>query len=593
MNKSLTVGLGALASFSLSLFACLGDDSNPITSSGKDGGAGEGSVPGVVNVQLLAFNDFHGNLEEPTGGNARVVAMPGDPLAGDGGVDAGVIVDGGAPVQYVTAGGAAYFAAHVKQLRAQNPNTLLVSSGDLTGASPLSSSLFHDEPTVLAFNAMGLDYNGVGNHEFDHGVAELLRLQVGGCNPVDQCNGQSFAGASFQYLAANVETAPGRTIFPRYEIKQVGGAKIAFIGMTLQGTPQVESAASVAGLTFDPEIDTVNALLPQLKGQVDAVVVLLHQGGFQVAGSTYNDCNMLTGDIQPILSKLDPAVDVIHTAHTHQPYNCTMMGGLLVTSAASFGRIITQINLTIDTVAHKVTAKTAQNIPVTRDLPKDTDVDSIVQKYVTLAAPLANRVVGHITADVSNMGMPSGESPLGDVIADAMLDATSAANAGNAQIAFMNPGGIRASLVYAQVAMEGDGVVTYAKAYTVQPFANNLVTFTLTGDQIHQVLEQQFMQMPPKVLQPSKGFTYTWDSTKPVGMRVDPTTIQLGGVTIDPATSYRVTVNSFLATGGDGFALFKSATMPLTGSVDIDAFVAYLGAHDPLTPPPATRITTK
>jgi 5'-nucleotidase len=356
------------------------NDTNPLDASWQEEGSSDAGPINPVSVQILAINDFHGNLEPPTGSSALVTVPLGDPIA-DGGADSGIKVNPEAGTAQVPVGGAVYLATHLKTLRSANPNTAIVSAGDLTGASPLLSNIFRDEPTVLAMNAIGLDYEGVGNHDFDRGLTELLRLQNGGCSLGDCDAGLGmFAGAKFKYLAANVDsTSTNMSVFPPYDIKTFGAAKVAFIGMTLHDTPEVTVASAVAGLSFQDEVATVNALIPELKSKaVDAIIVLLHQGGFQDLTGTYDSCAALHGDLLPILQGdadagtkgLDPAVDVVVSAHTHQAYDCTI-DGRLVTSAASFGRVITQIDLTVDTTAHKVTDKHAHNVPVTRDVSPD------------------------------------------------------------------------------------------------------------------------------------------------------------------------------------------------------------------------------
>jgi 5'-nucleotidase len=548
----------------------------------------EAPATGSVKVQILAFNDFHGNLQPPTGSSGRLLAQSSDPQVGDGGT---VIPDAG--LATINAGGAAYLAAHVQKLRAGNPNTVVVSAGDLSGASPLVSSIFHDEPSVLIMNALGLDFNAVGNHEFDHGISELLRLQYGGCHPVDGCTPGlgAFPGASFQYLAANVEVGGGKTVFPRYGIREIDGEKIAFVGMTLEDTPTIVSATAVAGLTFDDEVSTVNALVPSLRALgCGTIVVVVHQGSIPAPNTTYDGCGVMSGAIVDIANGLDPAVDVIVSAHTHQAYACTIKQKL-VTSAASFGRLVTSIDLTIDHATHRVVDKVAHQHIVTRDIAPDPAVQALVTQFVTLAAPRANKVVGHLASDLKAAQSPAGESPLGDVIADAMLDGTRAANLGGAVVAFMNPGGIRADIPFAPVSSEQPGEITFGKAFTTQPFANNLFTLTLTGAQLKQVLEQQWNVAYTRILQVSSSFTYSYSASAPIGARVDAASMKINGVVVDPAASYRVTVNNFLATGGDGFTVLNAGTQRLTGALDIDAMVAYLGAHDPISPPVPGRIT--
>jgi 5'-nucleotidase len=531
--------------------------------------------PATVNVQILAVNDFHGNLLPPSGSSGRV-----------------------GPTQ--TAGGAEYLATHIKNLRALNPNTVVVSAGDMIGASPLLSALFHDEPTIEAFNQIGLDFNAVGNHEFDEGATELLRMQNGGCHPVDGCqDGDDFAGASFQFLAANVVRKDnGKTLFPAYKIRSFGGAKIAFIGMTLEGTPLIVTPSGISNLNFLDEADTVNNLVPELMAKgVETIVVLIHEGGVQnvaVDPVTINQCNGISGAIVDIVNRLDPEVDVVVSGHTHQPYNCTL-NGKLVTSAYSFGRLVTKIDLTISRSTGEVTAMAANNRIVTRDVALDPGITALISKYNTLSAPFANRIVGRISADITRTANAAGESALGDVIADAQLAATTPAALGGAVVAFMNPGGIRADLVFNQISgLEQPGEVTYSEMFNVQPFGNSMVTMTLTGAQIERLLEEQLpgcTLATARILQVSAGFTYTYSSSGTACERVDPATIMLNGVPVSPTASYRVTVNSFLADGGDSFPILVQGINRLGGAVDTDALEAYLTANAPVSPGPQNRIT--
>jgi len=529
---------------------------------------------GTVNVQILAVNDFHGNLEPPAGSSGRIGT--------------------------INAGGAEYLATHINSLRAMNPNTVVVSAGDMIGASPLLSALFHDEPTIEAFNMIGLDFNAVGNHEFDEGGAELLRMAYGGCHPVDGCqDGDDFLGANFQYLAANVVRQDnGKTLFPAYKVRSFAGAKIAFIGMTLEGTPTIVTPSGVAGFDFLDEADTVNALVPQLKEKgVETIVVLIHEGGAQALPAPYNGCVGISGAIVDIVNRFDPEVDVVISGHTHNAYNCTI-NNMLVTSASSFGRIVTDVDLTIDRATGEVITKLANNNIVTRDVALDAGITALMNKYRPFYTPLANRIVGSISADIIHSGgiNAAGESALGDVIADAQLDATNDPGFGDAVVAFMNPGGIRANLLYSQISGgEQPGQVTYAEMFSVQPFGNSMVTLTLTGAQIDTMLEQQFngcgTQNANRILQVSNGFAYSWSLSAPTCNKVDPTTIKINGVTVDPAGMYRVTVNSFLADGGDNFLVLKQGTNRLGGEVDTDALEKYLTAFAPVAPGPQNRIT--
>jgi 5'-nucleotidase len=532
----------------------------------------------TVDIQILGLNDFHGNLEPPTGSSGRI---------------------GGSEPQG-NAGGVEYLATHVRTLRATNPNTLFVSAGDLIGATPLVSALFHDEPTIEAFNAMGLDYNGVGNHEFDEGVDELLRMQDGGCHPVDGCqDGDPFLGADFEFLAANVAYKDsGKTIFAPYAIHHFPGVKVAVIGMTLEGTPAIVSPAGISHVDFFDEAETVNALVPELKKQgIETIVVLLHEGGATsnpLNPTTINQCGTLTGALPPIVQAMDDEVDVVVTGHTNWAVNC-VIDNKIVTGAAAFGRLVTDIDLTISRATKDVVAAKVENKIVTRTVDKASDLTALVTKYKDISAPIANRVVGQITTDITRTNNSAGESALGDVIADAQLDATNDPGFGDAVVAFMNPGGIRADLTYpGSPAGEGDGNVTYGEMFTVQPFGNSMVTMTLTGAQIETLLEQQFAPCTftsNRILQVSVGFSYTWSASGGTCDKVDPSTIKINGVTVVPGNSYRVTVNSFLADGGDSFPVLPLGTNKLGGEVDTDSLERYLANNSPVPPGPQNRIT--
>jgi 5'-nucleotidase len=578
--------------------------------------AGNGpKQPTFTNVQLLAINDLHGHLAPNTPGTIQVGCC--NPVFNT----ATPPVQTGWTQKTVPAGGIAYLATHIKALRVTNPNTITVGAGDLIGASPLVSALFHDEPTIEALNSIGMDVTGVGNHEFDEGVPELLRMQFGnqlggdGCHPVDHCqDGTPFEGSFFQYLAANVfYEGTQQTILPPYEIEEVDGKKIAFIGLTLEGTPTIVTPSAVEGLEFRPEAETVNTLVHELasKQKIKAFVVLLHQGGFQNPPApvfpgpenqpdAYTDVNRCVNfggpEVTAIANALDDRVKVIVSAHTHAPYNCTI-DDKLVTSASSFGRVVTAIDLTLNP-AGVVTAASAVNHIVTQDVAQDPAAKAILDKYATLSAPLANRVVGSITADIrSGRDVPSGtnsagEQPMGDVIADAMLEATHPTDFGGAVAAFMNSGGVRAGLLFNQISGgEQPGQVTYGEAFTVQPFGNTLVVKTCTGQQLYDVLNQQYNNPAAgsnRIMLVSANVHYQWTSTG--GSHVIDGSLTFGGTAVDKGASYRVAMNNFMADGGDGYTVFRSCTNALGGEVDLDAFARYLGAHSPVAPPALTRI---
>ena len=547
-------------------------------------------LPNRFDLQLLAINDFHGNLEPPTSSSGRITLPDGST---------------------VNAGGAAFLADKLQELRAaaaaHGEPTLTVAAGDLIGASPLVSAAFHDEPTIEAMNLAGLQVASVGNHEFDEGYKELQRMADGGClddGPTGKDNQNScpdnahpFTGADFDYLAANVkETATGRTILPSTSIKTVNGVKVGFIGMTLEGTPNIVTKAGVAGLEFGDEVETANALVPQLKKQgVKTIVVLLHEGGFPTGG--YDACPGISGPIVDIAHGLSSDIDAIISGHTHQGYNCRLPGPdgtpRLVTSASSFGRLVTEVTLTINTQSGDVIQSTssATNHIVTRPAGGgDPEMAALVAKYKELVKPIESKVIGTVGTkeNVLRATDASKESPLGNLIADAQVsDTTVVSNGIKPVIAFMNPGGIRDDLVVDPV----NGAVTYGAAFKVQPFNNYLVSMDMTGAEIETLLEQQFSGVNAtsnKVLQVSKGFSYTWH---PSGAdRVDPASIKLDGVTLDPAATYRVVANSFLSDGGDGFAAFAGARNKLFGGLDIDAFASYLVANSPYTPAATDRI---
>lgn len=517
--------------------------------------------PPSVDVQILAVNDFHGALN-PSGGT----------------------------------GGAAYLAAYVKNLSAQNPNTVKVSAGDMIGASPIQSALFHDEPTIQAFNLMGFDYSAVGNHEFDEGWQELLRLQNGGCHPTDGCytGVPPFTGASFKYLAANViRLDNGETLFPAFMVKEFNGVKVAFLGISLESTPTIVVPSGVAGLEFQPEVATINTYVKYLKDTqgIKAIVVLLHDGAGRAPDA--NACNPSDPFFTNVVMKVDPEVDALITGHSHNAYKCQVTvkknyGPMLVTSAGNNGKFLTDLDLTINGTNGQVSASSATNVSIVdANVTPDAAVQTLLNQYATISAPIANRVIGSITANITRTQNAAGESALGDVIADAQLEATAAAADGGAVVAMTNPGGIRTDLFFTQSVGEGDGNVTYGEAFAVQPFSNSLVTMSLTGAQLKAVLEQQ--AVTNKTLQISASLTYDWSTSAAAGSKVS--NMKINGVAVDPAMSYRVTVNNFLAAGGDGFTALTAGTNLLTGEIDLDAFIAYLGAHSPVPPGPQNRIT--
>ncbi|HEY7738427.1 MAG TPA: bifunctional metallophosphatase/5'-nucleotidase [Candidatus Limnocylindria bacterium] len=552
--------------------------------------------PRTVDVQLLAINDFHGNLQPPGGSGGRIGSAANDAACT------------ASPTTCVLAGGFAYLADDIKDLEATNPRrTLIVSAGDNIGGTPLISAAFHDEPTIEALNQIGLDVSAVGNHEFDEGVDELLRIQYGGCHPVDGCDtGHRYRGARFDLLAANVVyKSNGRPILPAYSIENVGGVKIGFIGLTLEGTPLIVSANGIQTVNFLDEATTINAAARDLRRRgVNTIVVLLHEGGFQSVSTnpdTIDTCTGMSGAVVDIVHQLHPSISMVISGHTHTAYNCLLPNSadtpIPVSSASSFGRLVTDIDMTINKSTGKPASISVDNKIVFRD-DQDAQAASLVSYYETAVAPIANVVVGSITADITSTANAAGESALGDVIADAQLAYTQTAGA---DLAFMNPGGIRASLTAGQISGgEAVGEITYGEAFAVQPFNNLVTTQDMTGAQIKAVLEQQWAACTPPgrsggatvILQVSAGFTYHYDSTQPCGSRI--LNMMLGATPIDPSATYQVTANNFLADGGDSFPAFTAGTNRVYApAFDIDALAAYLDANTPpgVAPGPQNRIT--
>ncbi|MGI5247468.1 bifunctional metallophosphatase/5'-nucleotidase [Dactylosporangium sp. CA-139066] len=555
----------------------------------------------TVTAQLLGFNDFHGNIDPPTGSGGLINGVP--------------------------AGGSEYLSTYLTKLRdaakkdgVKNSDTVV--AGDNIGASPLVSAAFHDEPAIEVLNAMGVDLASVGNHEFDEGVTELYRMQFGGCHPTDGCqDGDGFAGAKFPYLAANVTNkSNGLPILLPFTIRLYEGVPVAYVGMTLEATPGIVNPAGIKNVDFHDEVETANKYATILGWLgIKSMVLVVHEGGMQSSPPAPLDpsgCANFAGPITDITKGLNPAYGVVVSGHTHRFYTCELPNSSgansLVTSAGTAGTLVSDIRITLDKKTRKFVDASATNVivdngvknpdgtyqkdatgtPVRNTALVDPKIKTIADKYRVAVAPLANKVIGSITADITTTQAASGETPLGDVIADAQLAYTKAS--AGAQIAFMNPGGIRASLIYGNSpGGEAPGQVTYGEAFTVQPFNNLVVTQSFTGAQIKDVLEQQFVgfqgQTVQRMLQVSDGFTYTITRSAPAGSKIS--NIQLNGVALDPAATYKVTTNDFLANGGDGFLNLAKGTGRVTApGFDVDALTSYL-ATGPIAPGPANRYT--
>lgn len=520
-----------------------------------------------IEVSILAINDFHGNLEPPSSG-ARVF-NPATPREW-----------GSTP-----AGGAPRLASAIAKLAERNPaNTIMVAAGDLIGATPLLSSLFHDEPTIEAMSKMGLALTSVGNHEFDEGWQELRRMQEGGCHPVDGCKGPTeFKGAQFEYLAASTYLDSGETLFPPYAIREFGGVKVGFIGLTLEGTPDLITPAARPGITFKDEAETVNALVPKLQAQgIEAIVVLIHEGGYTTGA--LDDCHGLSGTIAEIVPKFDKAVDVVISGHTNGIYICTIDGRLL-TSAGAYGTRVTDISILLDPKTGDIIGKKARDIIVAEsDYPEAPAQVALINAYKVQAEPLMKRVVGKSTVAITRTANNHGESAMGDIIADSMLTAARKEEA-KVDVGFMNPGGIRTDIPFR------DGNITYADLFAVQPFGNSLMIMTLTGADMETLLRQQYQPGGNNILQVSDGFSFTWRQPAGKPIEIVPGSVKLHGQPIVATQTYRVVTNNFMAGGGDGFNAFKNGTNVVTIGSDIAALEDFVTTNSPLANTIRGRIT--
>ncbi|GLW22259.1 bifunctional metallophosphatase/5'-nucleotidase [Microbispora triticiradicis] len=602
LTRLAVAGAAILGAAALTVSPAVADPASkaaaPAVSNGTNHGpkhpAGHGHQPDPsVSVRLLTINDLHGNLEPPTGSGSRILD-PNGPLTDTDGSLTGI-----AGAKYSIAGGAAYLAAHLKQLRTDN--TLLVGAGDLIGASPLLSAAYHDEPTAALLDQLGLATSSAGNHEFDEGINELKRIMNGGCHPADGCSpAGTWKGTSFDYLGANVQKeSNGDYALPPYFVKKINGMKVAFIGLVTQTTPSIVTASGIAGLKFTEEIAAANKVSKLLaRHGVKAQVVLVHEGDGITPNQDPSSCPVVPGAGSRIAKGLDPQIDLVISGHSHQAYVCKVKDPAgqdrVYTQGSSFGRAITQIDFKIDRRTKDVirSSVVAKNNVVTRTVTPDPDTETYINTWKERVSAVANKPIGKITATIGR-GSNVGETPLGDLIADAQLEATK--TGGNAEIALMNPGGVRADLTFPQSGAEGDGVVTYGEAFTVQPFNNLMQVVTLTGAQLKALLEQQIWKVDPttggitqRILQPSSSLTYTFDTTKPEGSRVSD--IKINGTAVTDTQQIRVAANNFLVGGGDGFTVFTQSTNLWSGPLDIDALVAYMGAHSPIAPPATGRI---
>ncbi|MES2604282.1 MAG: bifunctional metallophosphatase/5'-nucleotidase [Pseudomonadota bacterium] len=538
-----------------------------LVSSCSSVGPADSTVTGspTVEVQLLAFNDFHGNIEAPTSG------LPFGPPDANG------------KSTTIPSGGVARLATLIKQRAATQPHTIVVGAGDLIGASPLLSSRFHDEPAIEALSSLGLVLSAVGNHEFDEGLAELRRMQTGGCHPKDGCQGPApFKGAGFQYLAANViEESTNQPIFPASVIREFDGIPVGFIGLTLTGTPSLLPPSVRTGLQFLDEATTINREAAALHADgVEAIVVLIHEGA--EAGSGADVCSTLSGAITTIVPKLDSAIDIVVSGHTHNAYDCEL-NGMLLTSAGQYGTRLTDIAMTLDRASGDIVQASADNVLVAAALPEDPAIASLVASYRTLAEPLLQREVGSLAAPLDRNRTPGGEFPMGSVVADAMVAAAATNTGEKIEAAFMNPGGVRGEISH-------PGPVRFAELFTVQPFSNTLTVLTMTGAQLEAVLKQQFIGDYMRILQVSEGFRYQWRQRGESGELVAGS-VRINGEPLQAERRYRIATNNFVAEGGDGFTAFADGTDSTPAGGDVEALEAYLAARPNFAPPAPGRIT--
>ncbi|TYQ17203.1 UNVERIFIED_ORG: 5'-nucleotidase [Zoogloea ramigera] len=511
----------------------------------------------LVQIELVTLNDFHGNLEP-----SKYVW---DSANGGG-------------TRTIEAGGIDTIGAALQAWRREDPQLLLVGAGDLVGASPAISSMWADEPTIGAMNLLGLRASSVGNHEFDAGRVELLRQQMGGCKSprADKaCKYEpDFGGAKFSYLAANViDTATRKPVLPAYKIETAHGVKVAFIGTVLKSTAEAALASGIAGLEFIDEADAINRQLPELRAQgVGVFVVLVHQGGSTVEKFDQPDCSKLTGPVVDIVKRLDPAVRLVVSGHSHKGYLC-QVDGRTVTQSDTGGHVLGRIALTVDTQTNTLKdIRARQEVMVPGKWPKDAQLAAYLETARARSAALLAQPVARLAVpSVVRKRADSGESALGDLVADSVLQA---GRPFGVQIGFMNNGGMRQDLD------TDNGRASVGQTRMVLPFGNTLVVMNLKGWQIFDLLEQQWSGGREDIrglLQVSEGFTYQWDARRGDGSKVVPGSAKLNGKPLEREASYRVMVNNFLAEGGDGFPMFANGRNRTdTGIRDIDALNDYL-----------------
>ncbi len=515
-----------------------------------------------VEINLVGLNDFHGHLDATKFEYTSAAdSMPRSHPAG--GID--------------------NVAAAVQAWRKLDKDLLFVGAGDLVGASPAMSSMWADEPTIEALGMAGLLASSVGNHEFDKGRAELMRQQNGGCvsvRPDKACQfAPQFKGAAFSWLAANVlGTSTGKPFLPAYRVATVKGVKVGLIGAVLRDAASVVLASGIVGLSFVDEVEAINKVIPELRAQgVKVFVLMIHEGGQTSEPFDKPDCTELQGPIVGIVKRLDPAIRLIISGHTHKGFQCKVEGRT-VTQGEMGGHVLSRISMKVDPASGAVLDIKVRNVPVKAgEYPPHEQVSAFLARTRALSKEALAKPLARIAArSIGRKPTPAGESALGDLIADGML---AASRSQGARIAFMNGGGMRQDLDVAE-----NLTATVGQVQIVLPFGNTLVAMDMTGAQIRTLLEQQWIRANgahASVLQVSDGFSYRWNPALPPGQRVVKGSLMLDGQPMDESKTYRIAANNFLAEGGDNFPIFKDAQNKIDTQVrDFDAVVEYLIERD-------------
>ncbi|UXH44004.1 5'-nucleotidase C-terminal domain-containing protein [Rossellomorea vietnamensis] len=498
--------------------------------------ASSSTDPGeYISVQLLGVNDFHGQLETVRTRNGKQV------------------------------GGAEYLAAYLKKHRQENENTLLVHSGDMVGASSPVSSLMQDEPAVEWMNEVGFDIGTLGNHEFDEGTEEMFRLLDGGKHEKTG----TFEGAAFPYTAANViDKKTGKTILPPYLIKEVDGVPIGFIGVVTTETKDIVLPSGIEEVEFTDEVTAINQSVKELKAKgVRSIVVLGH-----VSASSNEDGTNPAQDAAEFAPRIDDEVDIIFGGHSHGFAN-TSVDGKLIVQSYSYGTAFSDVDLLIDRETKDIVNKQAAILSTYHDgiLP-DKKIKQMVDSYSADKQMMLDQKMGQAEAPITKEKTASGERPIGNLIADSHRENM------HTDIAFMNPGGIRANL--------DEGELTWGDLYTMLPFGTNLVKLSLTGAEIKEALEQQWTGNFQTIMQTS-GLDYTYDKDAPPGHKVVAMTDRDGNA-IQPDQTYTVALTNYLATGGDGFTAFKKGNDSVEGPPTLDSFITYIIESGGSVAPPET-----